>query len=142
MGCTQGFGVAFAQRATLEKYFPAASKFVRSIPFIQFLIFSFCLFFFQNYNAVKVQITAGLIPVMIGEILAGIKNNIQSAKLIGFGISISIFSAAAHTFKISLSPWFNHNDISHIFIITSLVLMYRGVAACESDTGANTTSAT
>jgi len=47
-------------------------------------------------------------------------------KFILLGIGISAFSAIIHGFKISISPWFNHKDISHVILSISLLFFYYG----------------
>lgn len=38
-------------------------------------------------------------------------------------------TAIFQTFKIGLAPWFDRNDLSHIFLLLSIILYYKGVKA-------------
>lgn len=44
------------------------------------------------------------------------------------GIGISFVSFLAHLSKLSLHEWFNYKDISHLIMIISAIVIYRGVS--------------
>jgi hypothetical protein len=44
------------------------------------------------------------------------------------GVGIAVIAVLCHVFKIAFSVWFNHADLSHIFMALSMYMMYRGVA--------------
>jgi hypothetical protein len=46
---------------------------------------------------------------------------------IAVGIFISFLSILVHSLRFSISEWFNYKDISHVIMLTSLILMYTGV---------------
>jgi len=41
------------------------------------------------------------------------------------GAGVMLFSGPVMATKFQLSPWFNHNDISHILIATSMFIFYK-----------------
>lgn len=43
------------------------------------------------------------------------------------GIAISFLSIVVHSLKFSFDAWFNYKDISHVIMIVSMILIYRGI---------------
>ncbi len=56
------------------------------------------------------------------------QNNLLGSRLVVVGIIVSFVSIISHLLKISLHEWFNHKDISHVIMICSLVIIYKGVS--------------
>lgn len=48
------------------------------------------------------------------------------SKYIVFGILVAFMSIVTHSLKINLHEWFNYKDISHVIMIASLYLIYKG----------------
>jgi MFS family permease len=42
------------------------------------------------------------------------------------GIGVGLLSAIVYSFGWGLSPWFNHNDISHVILSCSALILYKG----------------
>ena len=42
------------------------------------------------------------------------------------GVGLGLISAVVFSYQWGLSPWFNHNDISHIILIFSALILYKG----------------
>ncbi len=49
------------------------------------------------------------------------------SKYIVSGILVAFLSIITHTLRINLHAWFNYKDISHVIMIASLYLIYKGV---------------
>lgn len=126
MGTAQNVGISFAQLATAQHYFPREIRWIRLLILAQLIATTFCFIYFETYEAAKLHVAFGLLPVMGWNIYQFIKRN-KPAGWIALGIIISALTAAVHSFKISLGPWFNFNDIAHLLIVTSILVMYRGV---------------
>ncbi len=63
------------------------------------------------------------------------KSQHPGAGYISNGILVSFLSAIAFLFKLSISDiWFNHKDIAHVFIMISLVIMYKGARLIQQST--------
>lgn len=123
----QGFGITFAQRATILEYFPEKSKKVwLTVPVIQFVAFAGLLALYQNYNVAKVHIALGLLPLMFWNGYQHFSGN-PTGGGIALGIFVASITAFVHTFKISFGDWFNYNDISHVLLCVSIWLMCKGV---------------
>lgn len=51
-----------------------------------------------------------------------------------YGVGFAIVAVLCHVFKLAVSVWFNHADLSHIFMALSMYMMYRGVASFKPET--------
>lgn len=129
MGLVQNVGVSFAQIATAQRYFPRQSKWIIALVLIQFIVAGLAFIHYEHYKWVKWHIALGLLPVM-GWYFYRWSNGDLKAKWIAIGIAISGITVAVHSFKISISEeWFNFNDIAHLLIVASLLVMVKGLAA-------------
>lgn len=43
------------------------------------------------------------------------------------GVGIAVLAVLVHIFKLAISVWFNHLDLSHIIMCIAMYMMYRGV---------------
>lgn len=43
------------------------------------------------------------------------------------GVAIAILAVLVHVFKIAISNWFNHMDLSHIIMCISVYVMHKGI---------------
>jgi hypothetical protein len=129
MNVLSGLSVFFAQLATV-KYIHQRSKhakLLQTIAWIQLVCYFVLILIFRSFNVVKIQVAVAMIPVMIIHI-AGFRKGIKGGGWVGAGIGMSFFSAVFHTFKISINEiWFNYNDLSHVFIGASFILIATGV---------------
>lgn len=46
-----------------------------------------------------------------------------------YGVGFLVLAVMCHLFKLAASVWFNHIDLSHIFMALSMYFMYKGVKA-------------
>ena len=51
----------------------------------------------------------------------------KGSGLVVLGIGIPFLSIVVHSLKFSIHEWFNYKDISHIVMLTSLALLFKGV---------------
>ena len=51
----------------------------------------------------------------------------KGSGFIVLGIIVSFLSIIVHTLKFSISEYFNYKDISHVIIVISLFIMYKGI---------------
>ncbi len=127
MVIVQGLGITYAQRAEAFRYIHKRHRFLHLFPALQVLLFIVAMIYWKNYNVVKVHIALGLLPIMFWNIILGFRRHAGTG-LIGWGIFMSTITAAVHTFKISIHPiWCNYNDISHLLIVVSFLMMAQGL---------------
>lgn len=126
MGLVQSAGVSGAQLATVEQYWPVKLRLLQGFVIAQLVITTIVLISFQSYTIVKYHLALGILPIM-GWHLYQFSKNKKSGIWIAGGVLVSGITGAVHGFKISLSLWFNYNDISHILVIVSVWMMAKGV---------------
>ncbi len=127
LGCIGVFSIEMAsimliKKRKLEKIF----NYFIVIKLLTAIIFVFIL---GNFLAVTISTAIGLLGIKMGIRISEYKkhkNNFD--KLIIIAIIIAIAPALIHTFKISISPWFNHKDISHVILAISIYVFYKGVS--------------
>lgn len=128
MGVTQGAGIALAQFAFLSNVFHRFRNAMAAVVLILFTAFAVLLYTTGSFEVAKIHVAVCLLPIMFYYIYMAFKAK-RAEMLIATGIGISSLTALVHTFKLSISQWFNYNDIAHVLIMASLVVMYNGVKA-------------
>ncbi len=82
---------------------------------------------FQN-KFILIKIHAGIVlfySLFIHFITA--RKGLAGSQWVVTGILVSFSSIVVHSLKLSVSDWFNYKDISHLIMLSSCVLMHRGV---------------
>lgn len=128
MGAVQGAGVTLAQFGFASNVLSRFRMLVITIVSLQFGAFVLGSYITGTFAIAKIHLAVGLVPIMLYYTYMAFKGK-RAEKLVAIGIGISALTALVHGFKISISPWFNYNDIAHVLIIASLVVMYKGVTA-------------
>jgi hypothetical protein len=136
MCIVQGIGVSMAQVAV----FSTASERWKTGLFVftvtQFLLFVIGMLVIQSYEIAKLHVAVGLVPILIAYALRGLRG--ERGKIwIAAGILVSALTAVVHTFKLSFSVWFNYNDIAHMLIVSSIILIGNGVRMTGDEHFAN-----
>ncbi|HLG04029.1 MAG TPA: hypothetical protein VI731_10575 [Bacteroidia bacterium] len=129
MGLIQNFGITCAQIGTAQQYFKKYLRPISMIAIIQFTALGLLFIFRGSYEIVKLHTAIGLVPVMIWYLYRGYF--FRPALWIGFGILFASISGIVHSLKLSFSPWFNYNDIAHVVLVVSLLMMGKGLSRME-----------
>ncbi len=85
---------------------------------------------FVMYSFTAVEIHTAYVLVINVTVLEWIhykKTGSLLSKYMIYGVGISVLAVLCHVFKIAFSVWFNHLDLSHIFMALSMYMMYKGV---------------
>jgi hypothetical protein len=90
----------------------------------------------QSYEIAKLHVAVGLVPILIAYALQGLRGE-RGKTWIAAGILVSALTAVVHTFKLSFSVWFNYNDIAHMLIVSSIILIGNGVRMTGDEYFAN-----
>lgn len=79
------------------------------------------------FSAVKYYTIFGMV-VVVGSLSLVVFQKTGSRGMVKLmvGIAIGILSAVVFSFEWGLSPWFNHNDISHVILSFSALSLYKG----------------
>lgn len=127
MQLINGFAIYFAQQATLLSVLKNSKHYNawKWSYVIQLVVYYIVLLIVQKYVVTIIDNALGLIPIMILHFTAKEKETYYSR--IAYGILISFITAIVHGTKFSLHAYFNYNDIAHVFIMISMIVMYTGV---------------
>jgi len=83
-----------------------------------------------NFIVVEIHSAIGLIlTVTLLEYINYKHTKSVVSKHMMLGVGIAVFAVLCHIFKLAISVWFNHMDLSHIIIALSVYTMYTGVVA-------------
>jgi len=79
------------------------------------------------FSAVKYYTIFGMF-VVVGSLSYVIYQRTGSRGVVKLmiGVGVGLISAFVFSFELGLSPWFNHNDISHIILSFSAFTVYKG----------------
>ncbi len=80
----------------------------------------------SDFTIIKVHAGIALLYCLFVFIKAMIRRKEKGSALIVYGILVSFLSILVHSLHLSFSIWFNHKDIAHVFMIITLVMMYKG----------------
>jgi len=96
--------------------------------FLKFILFFIFLLWKQNFVVVKINSMIGLGGIVfIFHLKNSLKKSNYRGSLIVAGILLLSSSAVVHGLKLSFSEYLNHNDLSHLIMALSLVVIFRGV---------------
>jgi hypothetical protein len=127
MGLVQNAGISCAQIATAQEYFKKHLFWLFPLILLQYFALGSIFLLEQEYSAAKWHVVIGMLPVMGWNIYQWVKGN-EVAKWISLSLLVSGLTAAVHGFKWSINiEWFNFNDIAHVLVIASLLLMRKAV---------------
>ena len=131
------FGTSFAQFAALYHTRNSISKSLFKtlivICSIEVVAAFVSVFAFWSFVVVEVHSAFGL--VLIVTILENIhykKTKSQLSLFMIYGVGVAVLAVLCHVFKLAFSVWFNHMDLSHIFMAISMYLMYKGASLYQS----------
>ena len=125
--------ISFAQFAALHHTRSSISagtfKVLQVANYLEIIFVSILLFKVYSFTIVEIHTAYSLlINVVILECIHYKKTGSLLSKNMIIGVGISVLAVMCHIFKLAISVWFNHLDLSHIFMAISMYMMYRGVA--------------
>ena len=124
--------VAFGQYAALYHTKETIGEKIFSILFWT-NAFEICLalvlvFIVFKFEVVEVHSAIGLIfSVTLLEYINYKRTKSVLSKYMMIGVGIAVLAVLCHVFKLAISVWFNHMDLSHVIIALSVYMMYKGV---------------
>ncbi|MBC8047670.1 MAG: hypothetical protein H7Y00_12800 [Fimbriimonadaceae bacterium] len=90
------------------------------------LTFISITFIQNNFETVKIYIGTAVAITFISHLIGHMKEDLVS-KYIMLGMGISFLTLFIHSTQFSFSVWFDYKAISHVIMMVSLILVYRGV---------------
>lgn len=131
------FGTSFAQFAALyhtrNSISKSSFKALVIICSVEVIAAFISVFVFWSFVVVEIHSAFGLI--LIVTILENIHYKKTKSKLSLFmiyGVGVAVIAVLCHVFKLAISVWFNHMDLSHVFMAISMYLMYKGASLYQS----------
>lgn len=107
--------------------------FLKIFSLIQLLVALVCIAIYYEFWVVKWDAILGLGVIVGGiHIFYAIGGN-KGSLLVLVGVIINAFTAYIHSNKISISKWFNHNDIGHIMLILGFYFMAKGAIKLQEN---------
>lgn len=135
---TSMFSIALVERASIQYARPLISKKVGSffawLNIIELLTFVTLTFITLNFFFVEVHSAYGLLIVVLGfNMIVFFKTRKKGSKLFLLAVGFSAIGALFFMNKWGFSPWFNHFDISHLFMTCSAFYFYLGAKEILND---------
>ena len=105
-------------------------SFSRMVTRVNFLILSLALLYTLYtlaFSAVKYYSIFGMVMV-VGSLSYVIYQKTESRGVVKvmIGVGVGIISALIFSFEWGLGPWFNHKDLSHVFLSVGAISVYKG----------------
>lgn len=128
---TSMLSVALLERALIQysrKWIdPKIGAFFSKLNIIELLTFLILLLVTMNFQFVLIHAAYGMAIVVTGFTgFVYFKEKNTGSKQILYAVLVSTFGAFIFVFKIGLNKWFNHLDVSHVFMMIASVLYYKG----------------
>lgn len=123
--------VAILSHALIELSKPLLKPVIsRMVTRLNFLILSLSLLYTLYtlaFSAVKYYTIFGMFMV-VGSLSFVIyqKTEIKGVLKLMIAVGVGLFSAIIFSFEWGISPWLNHNDISHLILSFSAISLYKG----------------
>jgi hypothetical protein len=126
MGWLQNLAATFAQFATAKWYFPKQIKWLRPLIILQFVFFCVLMILIRKFAAVNIHVAVALVPVACWNIYLHKKGKLATA-LVGWGILFAAPAGLVVVLKLMPSSWFSYNDIAHVILVGSLLMICSGL---------------
>ncbi len=135
MQVSAGISIFYAQAAAFGQLSHQRTRQVMvTLSVIQFVIFIPSVFYFFDFRVVAFNSLLAMTQMIVVFFPSKIENWVYKT-YISFGFFISFLTIYVHSQKLSFSKWFNHNDISHLIMYVSILLIFRGIKyQCKSQT--------
>lgn len=105
-----------------------AFKLLQLANYLEIVFVTVLLFKVFSFVVVEIHTAYALVlNVVILESIHYKKTGSPLSKHMLIGVGIAVLAVFCHIFKLAISEWFNHLDLSHIFMCIGVYVMYRGV---------------
>jgi hypothetical protein len=129
MNVLSAISVYFAELSAIEVVINQnKKKLINLIDLILLMSFTSLSLYTQNFNIAKINMGIGLVFILISHVITN-RRGLEGSLFVVIGMSCSFIPVFIHSQQISLSKWFNFNDISHVFMMLSLYFIFLGVTA-------------
>lgn len=127
MQVSAGISIFYAQAAAFGQLSHQRTRQIMvALSIIQFVIFIPSVFYFFDFRVVAFNSLLAMTQMIVVFFPSKIENWVYKT-YISFGFFISFLTVYVHSQKLSFAKWFNHNDISHVIMYLSILLIFRGI---------------
>lgn len=131
------FGTSFAQFAALyharKTIGESLFKTLMIVCALEVLTAFILIFVVWSFVVIEIHTAFGLVlMVTVLEYIHYKKTKSQLSLFMIYGVGIAVLAVLCHVFKVAFSIWFNHADLSHIFMAISMYFMYKGASKYQS----------
>ncbi len=125
-------GVAVAQTAAVYHF----KQFIKSIYFkillvanyIEIVVAFILTYTVFSFTVVEIHSAIGLLLfVSLLESVIYKKTKSALSKYMLLGVGVVVLTVFVHVFKLAISVWFNHLDLSHVLMCISIYFFYKGI---------------
>lgn len=123
--CFAQFAAVFHAKQTIGE---RAAKILLMICYAEVIISMTILILKPSFIVVICHTAFGLLlMVTVLEAINYSKTSSKLSLMMIYGVGLAVSAIIVHTCKIAISKWFNHLDVSHVFLGLSLYVMIKGV---------------
>ncbi len=120
------FGAIYHTRKTIGE---SVFKFLFCFNCLETIAAFICVLTIKSFVVVEVHSAfALLLMVTLLEYIHYRKTKSVMSKYLMIGVSFTVGAVICHAGKLAMSVWFNHMDLSHVFMTLSVYFMYKGVS--------------
>ncbi|MDA3954364.1 MAG: hypothetical protein PF485_12020 [Bacteroidales bacterium] len=135
---TSMFSIMLVERASIEYARPLINSkvgtFFALFNVIELVTFVSVTFITLNFFFVEIHSAYGLLVIVLSfNLVVFIKTRKKGSKLFLIAVGLSAIGALFFMNQWGLSPWFNHFDISHVFMTFSAIYFYKGAKEVLQD---------
>lgn len=124
------FSVALVERSAIEhaksRVMPVVGNFFLVLNIVELMIVMTITIYTLNFGWVEFHSGYGLLAVVLpfhGYVF--LKSRDQGSAIMMVGVGIASVAAMIYMNQISISPWFNYIDISHVLMAVAVYVFYR-----------------
>ena len=119
------FAVIYHAKANISK---VAFSSLLILSWMEVVVAMIVLFIIRTFVIVEIHAAFGLVGmVTILESINYFKTKSKLSSNMIIGVSFTVVAIIIHSAKIGISKWFNHMDISHVFLGIAVCIMIKGV---------------
>jgi len=113
---------------------PGISKTITMVNALIFIIALILTLWSGAFAPVKYYMIFGMV-VLVGYLSSVVYRETKNRGVLVLmgAVGVGIFSAVVFSFEWGFSPWFNHRDVSHMILIISAYILYRGASQIMND---------
>jgi hypothetical protein len=108
---------------------PSIGKFFATLNIVELLTLTIVVLLTLNFFFVEAHAAYGLLVVVFSfELYVFRKTKAEGSRLLLIAVLISAIAATVHLTELTINPWFNHLDFSHVLMAIAAYVFYLGAS--------------